>query len=214
MKKVLILMGGTWHDFEGFTQAFTPVLEAAGYAVEATYDMDRLLTLKRDGVDCVLSNTCFTKHREGYNDTGPEGLTDAQVDGLSEWVKAGGALLAVHAATVAGDSKDEYKLLLGGEFIEHPPAFAFQVLPMYNEHPITEGVPSFSVFDEFYMEKLTTPVDVHMAAFDRGKAYPMVWSKAEGKGRVAHVAMGHSLEVWTLPQYQRLVVQALNWVYS
>ncbi len=212
MKKVLILMGGTWHDFEGFTRTFTPIFQAAGYMVEATYDMDRLLTLKQDGVDCVLSNTCFTKHREGYHDTGPEGLTDAQVDGLSQWVQAGGALLAVHAATVAGDSKSEYKRLLGGEFIEHPPAYAFQVFPMYNEHPITAGIPAFCVYDEFYMEKLTTPVDIHMAAFDRGVAYPMVWSKHEGRGRVAHVAMGHSLEVWALAPYQRLVTQALHWV--
>jgi len=134
MKKVLILMGGTWHDFEGFTRTFTPIFQAAGYMVEATYDMDRLLTLKQDGVDCVLSNTCFTKHREGYHDTGPEGLTDAQVDGLSQWVQAGGALLAVHAATVAGDSKSEYKRLLGGDFIEHPPASGVPYVQRASHH--------------------------------------------------------------------------------
>lgn len=212
MKKVLMILGGMWHDFEGFSTVMLPAFAAAGYAVEATYDLDRLLRLEAEGFAGVVSDTCFSLHREGQEDRGPEGLSDAQVNALSGWVQKGGGLLAVHAATVAGKSHPEYSRLLGGLFIEHPPAFAFPVYPMYNEHPITQGVRSFAVFDEFYMEKLTTPVDVHMVAFDRGVGYPMAWSKTEGKGRVAHVAMGHGPEVWNLPQYQKLLVQALDWV--
>jgi uncharacterized protein len=209
MKKVLMILGGMWHDFEGFSKVMIPVFQTAGYAVEATYDLDRLLNLEQKGIEGVISDTCFSLHREGHDDRGPEGLSDNQVSG---WVAQGGGLLAVHAATVAGKSNAEYKRLLGGLFIEHPPAFTFPVFPMYNEHPIIQGIQAFTVQDEFYMEKLTTPVDVHMAAVDRGVGYPMVWSKTEGKGRVAHVAMGHGPEVWNLAPYQRLLAQALGWV--
>ena len=55
-------------------------------------------------------------------------------------------------------------------------------------------------------------VDVHMVAFDRGVAYPMAWSKTVGRGRVAHIAPGHSLEVWDLAPYQQLVLQAIEWL--
>lgn len=213
-KKALIILGGMWHDFDGFTAAHRPLLEAAGCQVEATYDLDSLVRLPEMGVDVVISYTSLSKHREGMNDTGPEQLTEAQVRGLSGWVQAGGALLAAHSATVVGSSDPELGRLLGGVFVSHPPQFAFTIYPMYGEHPITADVEAFTVHDEFYIERLTTPVDIHMAAFDRGFAYPMVWSKTEGQGRVAHLAMGHSALVWDLPAYQRLFLNAMNWLFE
>jgi type 1 glutamine amidotransferase len=214
MKKALMIHGGMWHDFDGFEKIIAPVLQAAGYAIDSTYDLNRLLRLEQEGYAAVISGTCFSIHRAGQEDRGPEGLDDSQVQALSGWVQKGGGLLAVHAATVTGKSNPEYKRLLGGEFIEHPPAFSFTVYPVYPGHPITQGVSCFTVFDEFYIEKLTTAVDIQLVAFDRGQAYPMAWSKREGSGRVAHVAMGHASSVWNLPDYQRLMTQSLNWVVS
>lgn len=212
MKKVLMILGGMWHNFDGFEKCITPVFDEAGYKVEATYDLDQLLHLPEGVFSAVISDTCFSLHSEGHDDQGPEGLSSAQVQAIREWVSMGGGFLAVHAASVAGTSGADYSRLVGGQFIEHPPAFSFTVYPLYPGHYITEGVPCFTVFDEFYIEKLTTPVDLHMVAVDRGQAFPMVWSKNEGKGRVAHVAMGHSNSVWELPPYQKLLKQALVWV--
>jgi hypothetical protein len=214
MKKMLILLGGMWHDFDGFTEAVRPVLEKAGWQVEATYDFDRLLALDADGIDMVVSYTCFTKHREGEKDTGPEQFGDAQVRALTGWVQEGGSLLGLHAATVLGDSDAELGRLLGGIFIEHPPAFSFPVYPLSRPHPITAGIEAFSMHDEFYIQELTTPVDLHMVALDRGVAHPMVWSKSEGKGKVACIAMGHGPEVWCLASYQRLLLQTVGWLES
>ena len=58
----------------------------------------------------------------------------------------------------------------------------------------------------------TSDVQVHMVAFDRAFAYPMAWSKSEGRGRVAHLAPGHSAQVWSLEPYQRLLLQTLDWL--
>ena len=74
------------------------------------------------------------------------------------------------------------------------------------------GIEAFTVHDEFYMETHTSAVQVHMVAFDRGLAYPMVWSKTEGEGRVAHIAPGHSREVWDLKPYQQLLLQTIYWL--
>jgi type 1 glutamine amidotransferase len=211
-KKILMPLGGLWHDFEGFTAAMTPMLAEAGCQVEPAYDLDRLLALDDTGVDIVLSYTSLSPHRDGQGDTSPELLTDAQVVALRDWVRRGGALLAAHSATVVGKSDPALGELMGGVFVEHPPQFAFTVYPVYGEHPITAGVEAFTVHDEFYVERLVGPVTVHMVAVDRGVAYPMVWSKVESRGRVAHVAMGHSALVWDLPPYRRLMLQALEWV--
>ena len=211
-KHVLILLGGLWHDFDGFASAMESLLESHGFQVEATYDLDHLLHLEENRYDLVLSYNCFSAHREGFNDTSPVGLDNAQLDGLTSWIGSGGAFLAVHAATVIGESDPAFGELIGGVFVSHPPAFTFTVYPVFGEHPITMGIEAFTVHDEFYVETHTPAVQVHMVAFDRGVAYPMVWSKAEGRGRVAHIAPGHSQEVWGLKTYQQLLLQAIDWL--
>jgi uncharacterized protein len=211
-KHVLILLGGLWHDFDGFASAMQFLLEPHGFQVEATYDLDSLLHLEEKRYDLVLSYTCLSPHREGYNDNSPEKFTNAQIDGLTSWTRSGGALLAVHAATVIGESDAAFGELIGGVFVSHPPAFAFTVYPVFGQHPITMGIDAFTVHDEFYMETHAPTVQVHMVAFDRGVAYPMAWSKTEGRGRVAHIAPGHSREVWDLKPYQKLLMQTIDWL--
>ena len=208
----LILLGGLWHDFDGFASAMRSTLEPHGINVEATYDLDRLLHLEENRYDLVISYTCFSAHREGYNDNTPEKLTNAQIDCLTNWVCTGHALLAVHSATVTGESDPRLGELIGGVFVSHPPAFTFTVYPVFGKHPMTMGIEAFTVHDEFYMETHTPAVDVHMVAFDRGVAYPMAWSKAEGQGRVAHIAPGHSREVWEFKPYQQLLLQTIDWL--
>jgi type 1 glutamine amidotransferase len=211
-KSALILLGGLWHDFDGFANAMQSLLEPHGFQVEATYDLDILLHLEGRHYDLVISYTCLSPHREGHNDTSPEKLTNAQIDGLTNWVRNGGALLAAHSATVMGESDAALGELIGGVFVSHPPAFTFTVYPVFEQHPITMGIEAFTVHDEFYMETHTPAVQVHMVAFDRGVAYPMAWSKSDGQGRVAHVAPGHFREVWELKPYQQLLMQAINWL--
>ncbi|HMB23062.1 MAG TPA: hypothetical protein VKP08_09545, partial [Anaerolineales bacterium] len=75
-KRILILLGGQWHDFDGFAAAIKPLLEKHGMQVEATYDLDTLLRLAEDQYDAVLSYTCFTSDEGGGN--GPDRLSQAQ----------------------------------------------------------------------------------------------------------------------------------------
>ncbi|MEA3407660.1 MAG: ThuA domain-containing protein [Chloroflexota bacterium] len=211
-KRVLIILGGIYHDFEGFTSAMKPVLEANGYIVEATYDLDKLTTLRASPYGLVLSYTSLSRHREGEGDTHPESLTPEQTASLAHWVRTGGALLTVHCGTVTGRDNPAFKALAGGVFVEHPPQFSFMVYPILPEHPITEGVGAFSVKDEFYIQDYEEGLDVHMVAVHEGVAYPMVWSKQECAGRVAHIAMGHSEAVWELAPYQRLMRNTVDWL--
>ncbi|MFO7917955.1 MAG: ThuA domain-containing protein [Anaerolineae bacterium] len=213
-KRILIILGGIYHDFEGFTSTIKPVLEAGGYTVEATYDLDKLTTLQESPYDLVLSYTSLSRHREGQGDTHPEYLTPEQTAGLAHWVRTGGAFLTVHCGTVVGKENPAFKALAGGVFVEHPPQFSFMVYPLYHEHPIIAGIEAFSVKDEFYIQDYEPGLDVHMVAVHEGVAHPMVWSKQECSGRVAHIAMGHSEAVWSLPSYQQVIRQTVDWLTS
>lgn len=115
---------------------------------------------------------------------------------------------------MVGGSNPDYEAVLGGAFITHPPQFAFTVYPLPTQHPIVDGIEAFTVHDEFYIQRFDPAVQVHMVALDRGTAYPMVWTKPEGAGRVAHIAMGHSALVWAVPMYRQLMLQAAAWILA
>ena len=209
-KQILLILGGTFHDFDGFADTIRPTLQDNGYQIHATYNLNELLTLNESNFNVVIFYTCFGSARQ--DGERPPGPTPMQTDALVKWVRAGGGLLAAHAATVTGQTNPEFAQLVGGAFISHPPQFNFTVYPMFQEHPITKGVESFTVFDEFYMQNYDPVVEIHAAAVDRGVAYPTVWSKPEGAGRVAHIALGHSARVWALSAYQQLMSQAVDWL--
>ena len=211
-KNILILLGGYWHDFDGFAAAMTPLLEGAGHRVRASYDFEDLTRLEAQGIDLLLSHTCLSEPPAGKTPSCPAGFSSAQVTALSEWVRRGGALLASHAATVPGESGPELERLLGGAFLRHPPQRAFQVLPLSAPHPITDGIGAFKVFDELYIERYHPTVAIHMVAAYEGTAHPVVWSRTEGRGRVAHLAPGHSERVWKLEPYRRLMLQTVRWL--
>ncbi len=210
-KRILIALGGQWHDFEGFAGFARPLLESSGARVEATYDLGELERLREGRYDLVLAYTCFTSD-EGGGKGGPDRLSPAQFRGLADWVRSGGGLLAAHASTVIGASDPALGALIGGVFVSHPPQFAFTLYPVFEEHPITAGIEAFTVHDEFYVETHSSDARIHMVALDRGLAYPMAWSRIEGEGRVAHIACGHSREVWDLAPYRRLLLQTLGWL--
>jgi hypothetical protein len=52
-KRVLILLGGQWHDFAGFASVMQPLLESHGLQVETTYDLDMLLHLAETSMTCI-----------------------------------------------------------------------------------------------------------------------------------------------------------------
>ena len=149
-KRVLILLGGTWHDFEGFAKSIKSILEPHKWIVDATYDFDSMIQLDNGKYDLVLSYTCFSKKDWKSDSNVAEGFSDEQLNALVGWVKNGGAFLASHAATIPGKTNPLLCEFIGGIFIEHPPECDFTVYPVYGEHPITKEIEAFTVHDEVY----------------------------------------------------------------
>ncbi len=70
MKKILLILGGMYHDFSGFSESMKDLLVPLGIQLEPTYDLDRLLGLDGDQIDLVMSYTSLSKHRPGENELG------------------------------------------------------------------------------------------------------------------------------------------------
>jgi len=208
--KILLLLGGVHHDFEGFAAAFREIVEPSGYTITPTYDGDALLHLREENVEIVAIYTC----RGGATKDGvvAEDLSAAQTGALVDWVQAGGRLLALHAATVLRPENQPMRALIGGRFLSHPPQFDFTVTPLAHKHPVTDGVRAFSVRDEFYIQEFDPGVTIHMTAEDRGLIYPMLWTKNEGRGRVVYIAPGHTASTWATENYRQLLRQSTHWL--
>lgn len=204
----MLLVGGAYHDFEAFERFATTIF--GGYHVRVSRDPS---SVAHPEADVVVVYTCYLQPPSNPKDsyTYLEGISDEDSAALSEWVHGGGGLLALHSATTIRESNDELQRLYGGRFLSHPPGFPFTVVPMSHEHPVTRGVGSFLVTDELYTQEYGD-VDVHMVAVDRGIAHPMVWTRAEGRGHVAHIAPGHDERTWENAAYQQLLRQTVGWL--
>jgi uncharacterized protein len=204
--RILLLLGGTWHDFDGFGRAFQEVFPNT----EITHDLEALTRLTREETDVVVMFTCLTPENEDGSPAAA--LTDGHALLLAEWVSTGGALLGVHGATVSGKTSPEFRRLIGGVFVEHPEAFEFAVRPVSTSS--LAGLETFTVHDEFYLERCEGDVTVRMVGIHEDDSHPLVWTREEGCGRVAHIAMGHDGKVWNHPAYRRLLEVMLGWLFE
>ena len=208
-KRLLLVLGGAHHDFEGFEARVVPLLQSHDYAVVTTYDHTCFTGLESGGYDTVLMYTSLGNAFDGTrcgHDLAPE-----QAKALRRWVRGGKGLVGVHSATVCRENNRDHWELLGGRFEKHPEPFAFEVYPLHSRGEFTRGIKPFRVYDEFYVQHCTDDVRVCLAALHEDEIHPMGWRRTEGQGRIACLAPGHYPDVWNNKTYQTILLRMLAW---
>ena len=204
IRKAGLITGGVYHDFQAFTSSVKPLFEGSGYAL-VPIDALSLTPGSITGTEMICMYTCC-------NEKGPGYIDEDAAKALDAYVKNGGRILAVHSTTVNAKTNPVLRSVLGGVFVTHPPKCSFQVVPCYPPSPITEGVASFTLEDELYIEAADPGASIHMVALHESNAYPVVWSRIDGKGKVVHIALGHDLPVWENGSFRKLMKQAIEWL--
>lgn len=106
-----------------------------------------------------------------------------------------------------------YLDLVGGRYEGHGPLERFGVEVVDAEHPVTRGVRDFFVADEQH----TPSYDSKKVGLllknrsDQGTAGAAGWAYQAGKGRLCHLANGHTRESLDHPMFQRLMRNAVRW---
>ena len=118
-------------------------------------------------------------------------ITDAQKDGLLNFVKSGRGFVGIHSAADSFRGSPEFRAFIGGHFVTHPAYREYQVSVTEVESPITEGLVEFNVTDEQYVTDYDPRVTVLATGLYKGVAYPVLWTKDWGEGRVFYNALGH-----------------------
>ncbi len=199
--KVLLIVGGPFHDGPGAREILQGVLSSGGL-------LDVTVTDKREvfapstlaGYDAVAIYT-----------TGP-GLTDAQLGALLDYVAGGKGLVGIHSAADSFKEHAAYLAMLGSRFVSHPPFGDVQVNVADQQHPITRGMGNFAVQDERYVLELQ-PEGLHVlaTAAKDGKAETSMYVKQFGGGRVFYCGLGHDRQSHQDEHVGRLYRRGLQW---
>lgn len=210
-----VLVGEDSFDFHRISEKGPKLVEAVGDCAEVaiTSDLDVLENLW--DYDLVIDYLTVSE------------LIEPQLNGLLTFVREGGSYLGVHCAadltsTYPSDPNEliearedpiqELHTLLGGRFIDHPEQAEFGVT-IEHDHPVTEEVENFRVFDEPYQVAVNDSVTV-LAQMDHPDLdpYPVVWVRSEGTGRICYISLGHTDEALRHETVRQLMRNAVVWM--
>ena len=139
-------------------------------------------------------------------------MTMEQQKAVVEFVEAGGGFLNLHNS-MGLYPEGPYLDLVGGRYKGHGPLERFGVEVVDGDHPVTRGVSDFFVADEQH----TPSYDSQKVGLllrnrsDQGKVAAAGWAYQAGKGRLCHLANGHTRESLDHPMFQRLMRNAVAW---
>lgn len=205
----VLVIGCTYHDFETNGRILGDVVESIdGATATVTTDKDRLLPETIENYGAIVDYTTDSS------------MTDAQREGFLGFVRDGGGYVGVHPAAdirnfYDGDGNDPaLEELLGAGYIDHPEKTDVTVELIDREHPITEGLADYTVFDEPYRFGWDRVDEVHVLAKLRHREMgevPVAWTKPYGDGRVFYVSTGHTNEACENRTFQSLVARGVEW---
>lgn len=163
------------------------------------------------------------------NTTGEMDLDDQQkADLLSSVRDDGKGFVAVHAANDCNYKWEEYGVLTGGWFDQHPwNTFEAPIVLEDGTFPATKHFPkAFVKRDEIYQTKNWSRDKVNvLMRLDETKLnyennprvhradrdFAVAWAKMYGKGRVFYSTLGHTNESWDDPDVQTMYFEAIRW---
>ena len=200
---VALVVGGRWHDID-FARLELLDLLAAHDAVRCTVHADFSETEVLAAADAVIAYTC---------DVRP---TAEEAQSLTDAVRTGTRLLALHATNSAIDAPDpggprifrtpdampQFTALLGNRFLAHPRIGPFRIEVAQPAHPLVAGIGDFTTVDEIYVSWLRDDLDVLLDVeytgecpgfeTDRGSGrHPVLFTRPEGDGVVTYFTLGH-----------------------
>lgn len=199
--KTLLLTGGTIHDWQGCGDEIERILRTAD-KFDVTRVNDDLSVLEAPNLDAYDVLVLYWTRGD---------LTDAQRDGLLNWIASGKGFAGVHSATASFRECPEFHEMLGGIFRTHPKPYEYTVEIVDYQHPIMRDMDDFTVFDEQYIMDLEPGLHILAEAKYEGEGVPVVWTKSWGDGRVYYLALGHDVEACRNEHFALLLIRGTAW---
>jgi type 1 glutamine amidotransferase len=150
-----------------------------------------------------------------------EWFQGARRSALQAFVRRGGGVVGIHAASDSHYHWPWYQRLIGGHFASHPEGTPKGTVKVVDrKHRSTVGLPAtitrndeWYYFDDYNAEaNLLVTLDPQSIGAKDVNPNPVSWSHNFEGGRVFYTAMGHTNESFTEPNFLKHVSGGLNWV--
>lgn len=225
---LLVLSGGP-HPYEESTPALESILKGAGHQFEVTEDAAVLADAGRMAAfDALVFNT-----KRDADMT----MSEDQRAGMTDYIRGGKGFVCIHIAGAAPTEWQDFYDITGGGWISgesfHPPYGQFTVNVSNSSHPGVAGISDFVTNDELYMgiEYRGDGNDVFLTGnaddgthpwpprggepkFMAGGTFPLGWTRSFGRGKVFVTLLGHNGLSFETPQFQRLILNGIDWASS
>jgi type 1 glutamine amidotransferase len=239
--RALALIGDRYHNPDYIRVSLDKVFKDLNIPIDYTIQYDQisarllkdyqLLLILRDGMiwpDGYLGPDAYAAYEANletpktFPDPKPvTWISEEQGAAIKDFVAAGNGFYALHNCSHISLSSKNYREVMGGAYISHPPLRPFQVHATANKHPITDGMSPFIVNDEqHYVTYDKDPKYIIMEAEnidglkfeDLGTKSVSGWAYDFGKGRVVFTAVGHTIHAMWNPQYLEIQKRSVRWL--
>jgi type 1 glutamine amidotransferase len=239
--RALALIGDRYHNPDYIRVALDKVFKALGIQVDYTIQYDQvapellskyqLFVCLRDGMiwpggylgpDAYAAYEADLENPDQFPKPNAETwITEEQGAAIKDFVAAGNGFYALHNSSHISLSSKNYREVMGGAYIGHPPLRPFQVRPSSNEHPITRGIRPFVVNDEqHYVEYDKDRKHIILEAENiDGLVYENLgaksisgWAYDFGKGRVVFTGIGHTIHALWAEEYVEIQKRSMKWL--
>jgi uncharacterized protein len=150
-------------------------------------------------------------------------ISPEQMEGFNRKVNEGIGMVFLHHALPSYKGWENYHQVLGGKYVEpstnpenhsdyrHDVHFNLKILNP--KHPIMNGISEFDVFDEIYINAPVSNDVIKLAGTDNPDSMnPLVWCQDISlQTRTVYIQPGHGPQVFSQPQYRKLLLQSLLW---
>lgn len=150
-------------------------------------------------------------------------ISPEQMEGFDRKVKEGIGMVFLHHALPSYQHWENYHQVLGGRYVEpstdpdnhsdyrHDVHYNLKVLNP--KHPIMKGISDFEVFDEIYINAPVSDEVIRLAGTDDPDSMnPLVWcQQISSHTRTVYIQPGHGPQVFSNPQYRKMLLQSLLW---
>ena len=221
----LLVVSGGRHPYEESTPVLNEFLKAAGHEVTVTEDAGVLGDAGvMSGYDALVFNTLRV---------GDTTLTESERTGMKDFIGGGKGFVCIHISGCVPDGWPEYRKITGGGWVMagsyHPPYGQFTVNVKDPSSPGVKGISDFVTNDELYMGiELEDGNDVYITGdaedgthtwrgepmFMPGATFPLGWTRRYEDGKVFVTLLGHNGLSFETPEFQRMVLNGVDWATS
>jgi len=216
--KVLVITGNHSYNKETFNAMFASFGNAITFQIAelpAAYDM--FLPENRNKYDVLVFYHMW------------QTINEEQKRIFSDCIRQGKPVVAIHHSICAFDDWEEYWHIIGGKYFHKPTVIDGKEYPACSyihdlhftanvvdkNHPVTNGVKDFELFDETYKGYYVEPGVKPLLTTTDSTSTPVIgWTKTYGKAKIVTLQSGHDSPTFQNPNFRKLLIQAIEWVYS